>query len=56
MGLAAVGHHKVLPGVTAGQLFFLSDLIGKRVSKRRSLHDSAELAAYSEADPDEQAA
>ena len=44
MGLAAVGHHKVLPGVTAGKLFFLSDLIGKRVSKRRALRDPEEPA------------
>src|ERR1035438_4449857 len=29
MGLAAVGHHRVMPGVTAGQLFSLSDLISK---------------------------
>jgi MoaA/NifB/PqqE/SkfB family radical SAM enzyme len=28
MGLAAVGHHRVLSGLTAGHLFFLSDGIG----------------------------
>jgi MoaA/NifB/PqqE/SkfB family radical SAM enzyme len=42
MGMAAVGHHRVLPGVTAGQLFALSTLIGKRVNKLRSLHESGE--------------
>jgi MoaA/NifB/PqqE/SkfB family radical SAM enzyme len=36
MGLAAVGHHKVLPGVSAGQLYLLSDLIGKGVNKLRT--------------------
>lgn len=29
MGLAAVGHHKVVGSLTAGQLFFASDRIGK---------------------------
>jgi MoaA/NifB/PqqE/SkfB family radical SAM enzyme len=29
MGLAAVGNYRVMPGVTAGQLFFLSELIGE---------------------------
>ena len=36
MGLAAVGHHRVLPGVTAGQLFTISALIGKGVNRLRS--------------------
>ena len=56
MVLAAVGHHKVLPGVSAGQLFFLSDLIGKGVNKLRSSRDLAEPAGYSEADQDAEAA
>jgi hypothetical protein len=29
MGLAAVGHHKVLGALTAGQIFFASDRFGK---------------------------
>ena len=29
MALAAVGHYRVLPGVTAGQLFAISELIGR---------------------------
>jgi hypothetical protein len=29
MGLAAVGHHKVLGALTAGQIFFASDHLGK---------------------------
>lgn len=36
MGLAAVGHLRVLPGVTAGQLFAVSELIGRGVNKLRS--------------------
>lgn len=36
MGLAAVGHHRVLGPLTAGRLFYLSDRIGKswRAAKR----------------------
>lgn len=33
MGLAAVGHHRVAGKLTAGQLFFLSDRLGKRVRR-----------------------
>lgn len=35
MALAAVGHHKVIGGITAGDFFFLSDRIGKRWSNFR---------------------
>lgn len=35
MGLAAVGHHRVVGSLTAGDLFFLSDRIGKRWSSLR---------------------
>lgn len=49
MGLAAVGHHQVLPGVTAGQLFFLSDLIGKGVKRLRSSRGPGESFACPEA-------
>ncbi len=52
MGLAAVGHYQVVPGVTAGQLFFLSDLIGKGVNKLRSLRDPGESPVYPEAAQD----
>jgi len=48
MGLAAVGHHRVLPGVTAGQLFTLSALIGKGVNKLRSLREPNEPVGYPE--------
>lgn len=36
MGMAAVGHHRVAFGVTAGQLFTISNRIGRRVRKLRS--------------------
>jgi organic radical activating enzyme len=44
MGLAAVGHRTVLPGVTAGQIFHVSQLIGQRVSALRSQGRSETLA------------
>lgn len=48
MGLAAVGHHRVLPGVTGGQLLTLSALIGQGVNKLRSLRDPEEPVDYPE--------
>jgi hypothetical protein len=33
MGLAAVGHHRVLGGLTAGHLFHVSDRIGQALKK-----------------------
>lgn len=44
MGLAAVGHLGVLPGVTAGQLFTLSELIGNGVNRLRARGDAQEPA------------
>jgi MoaA/NifB/PqqE/SkfB family radical SAM enzyme len=35
MGMAAIGHLRVLPGVSAGQLFAISDLIGTSMNKLR---------------------
>ena len=40
MGLAAIGHIKLMPGVTAGQLFAISDLIGRGVGKLRPLREA----------------
>jgi len=40
MALSAVGHHRVIPGVAAGQLFTISELIGRAVNKFRSLRDT----------------
>jgi len=39
MGMAAIGHIRVLPGVTAGQLFAISDLIGTGINKLRPHHE-----------------
>jgi MoaA/NifB/PqqE/SkfB family radical SAM enzyme len=33
MGLAAVGHHKVVGGITAGHLFKISEVVGRNVKK-----------------------
>ena len=48
MGLAAVGHHRVVPGVSAGQLFTLSALIGNVVNKLRASRDPGEPIGYME--------
>jgi MoaA/NifB/PqqE/SkfB family radical SAM enzyme len=56
MGLAAVGHHRVLPGVTAGQLFTISEMIGKSVNKLRSLHGPGEPLGYPPTTEDREAA
>jgi len=39
MGLAAVGKHRVAPGVTAGGLFNLSEKIGKMVENAREMRN-----------------
>jgi MoaA/NifB/PqqE/SkfB family radical SAM enzyme len=33
MGLAAVGHHKVVGGLTAGRLFKISEVVGRNIKK-----------------------
>jgi len=40
MGLAAVGHYRILPGVTAGKIFTVSQLIGSRLAQLRQRPDS----------------
>ena len=50
MGLAAVGHYRVLPGVTAGQILSLSALIGIGVNQLRSLREPGEPVDYPEPD------
>jgi MoaA/NifB/PqqE/SkfB family radical SAM enzyme len=42
MALAAVGNHRVMPGVTAGQLFQLSELVGRGVKRLRAIGESEE--------------
>ncbi len=56
MGLAAVGHHRVLPSVTAGQLFQLSELIGKGVNRLCSIGQPGETADLPESAQDREAA
>jgi len=46
MGMAAIGHLRVLPGVRAGQLFAISDLIGTGVNKLRPLRERMEPVDY----------
>jgi MoaA/NifB/PqqE/SkfB family radical SAM enzyme len=36
MGAAAVGHHKVIGGITAGELFFISQAVGDYVNRWRA--------------------
>ncbi len=48
MGLSAIGHIRVLPGVTAGQLFAVSELVGRGVNKIRSRADEGRSVAYPE--------
>jgi sulfatase maturation enzyme AslB (radical SAM superfamily) len=40
MGLAAIGHVRLLPGITAGQLFTISRLIGEGVNALRPAHSA----------------
>jgi MoaA/NifB/PqqE/SkfB family radical SAM enzyme len=56
MGLAAVGHHQVLPGITAGNLFALSELVGRGVTKLRSRRDQGDPVSYPENAADERVA
>jgi MoaA/NifB/PqqE/SkfB family radical SAM enzyme len=42
MALAAIGHHRLLPGITPRQLFTVSQLIGRGVGALRSLGHSNE--------------
>jgi len=48
MGLAAIGHLRVMPGVSAGQLFAISALIGNGVNRLRSLRDPQDSIKYPE--------
>jgi len=56
MGLAAVGHHRVIPGVTAGQLFAISELIGTRVNQLRTLRAPKEEVSFPETVEDQEVA
>ena len=56
MGLAAVGHHRVIPGVSAGQLFTLSELIGKAVNKLQPPSGQSEPVAFPQPEEDREVA
>ncbi len=52
MGLAAVGHHQVLPGVTAGQIFAVSELIGSGVNRLFSHSEAKVSVIYPDVAPE----
>ena len=56
MGLAAIGHYRVVPGVTAGQLLAVSELIARGVNKFRSPHISSERTDYLDPEADRKVA
>ena len=56
MAMAAVGSHRVMPGVTAGQLFQLSELIGRGVNRLRAIGEPGEPTGTPGAEPDREAA
>ena len=56
MGLAAVGHHKVLPGLTTGQLFTVSRLIGQSVNALRSFTQKNEAISGTKVEKETRAA
>jgi hypothetical protein len=54
MGLAAVGHHQLLPGITTGQIFTVSQLIGRSVNALRSFGQSNEAVVEPEVEVEEE--
>jgi sulfatase maturation enzyme AslB (radical SAM superfamily) len=56
MGLAAVGHIRIMPGVSAGQLFRLSELVGSGVDRLRSSNMPQDTARPAGLIPHEDAA
>ena len=56
MALAAVGSHRVMPGVTAGQLFQLSELVGRGVNRLRAIGQPGEPTGPPGAEPGQEAA
>jgi hypothetical protein len=56
MGLAALGHHRLLPGVTAGQLLTVSEMIGKHMKKLRSIRAPVERLDHPVSTQDRRAA
>lgn len=56
MGFAAAGHRRLLPGLSAGQVFRLSELVGQGMDKLRSRRAPIELECNSEPRKDQDAA
>jgi MoaA/NifB/PqqE/SkfB family radical SAM enzyme len=56
MGLAAVGHYRVVPGITAGKLFAASAVIGRGVNKLRTLREPGETVSFPETVEDQEVA
>jgi MoaA/NifB/PqqE/SkfB family radical SAM enzyme len=54
MALAAIGHHQLLPGVTPGRLFTVSQLIGRGVGALRSLGQSNKAVVEPEVEVEEE--
>ena len=56
MGLAAVGHHQLLPGISTGQIFTVSQLIGRKVNALRSAGQPKKAAVEPEVEEQTRAA
>jgi MoaA/NifB/PqqE/SkfB family radical SAM enzyme len=56
MGMAAIGHIQVVPGVRAGQIFAVSDLIGKGVNQLRRRQRRTGPAEYPSAEEEQKVA
>lgn len=54
MALAAIGHHQLLPGLSTGKIFTVSQLIGQSVNAFRSLGRSDEAIAEPEVEVEEE--
>jgi len=56
MGLASAGHRRLLPGITAGQLLAVSELIGSYMNQMRRLQNSNHSSSLPETVEDQKAA
>jgi MoaA/NifB/PqqE/SkfB family radical SAM enzyme len=54
MALAAIGHHQLLPGLSTGKIFTVSQLVGQSVNALRSLGRSDEAIAEPEIEVEEE--
>jgi MoaA/NifB/PqqE/SkfB family radical SAM enzyme len=56
MGMAAIGHIQVVPGIRAGQIFAVSDLIGKGVNQLRGRQRRTGPADYPNVEEEQEVA